>query len=1106
MSVSKRLGRVSQCAVSLIGVACLSVFANTERNGFIGVEGDAEFYKDGDDTIGIHNPIGAVEVVVEARDGWRFDDGTTKKNVDHEIGKTNDFVLVGRDGESSTKNYLVDDVEHVHESIVSEKHTDNAAIEPESAPDEIILVYAEPDYGAVVPSNCASWRIVQKATHTTTTKEIPCHMPECQWGNGTSSETVEIGPELSELVFSCDVPGAKDGLLTFGHYKIGYYASWTNRFCIEKECHAAAGTNSEISVFKVSVSNDQYIGLDMTDAGKDKYVVKNAKAKIEPTPSKGRYDVSYEWNTNPLCEIVEETKTRQEASYQNLSHKQASAAYQDQRLECQVTISAKDSQRYGSATCTNNFTVVKVDVEIEMPDAKNAEENEAIEETQGAYLYYIPDSNSWWTVEASNNLRKVKFRYWPEDLPKEQTVTIEADSELLYELKDRKYQPAKKNYTLKELGERDFVLHAHRRSEKYLGEEIRFTHDLSQAVDVAKYTIFGRPLLVPDYDRDGKIDEEDDARAQDGKTVFRFWINDDDDNAKEDRHLFRANGNGSINEKTTNVPGLGNNHKSGKVNGIIDLEDFTPIKIDLSQVFPEDTPEEFIGALTWKMKSSCVAVVWTDLYPSVAGDYRTYKKKNFGPKLNENSYQAKVTSLESETAIPKKALLHIISHDNIGVALMEGVRAGSDFEIMVEHKDVKRPISIGSLKLSISSVEEMYRWLDLRHNLANEMAKPVGLRYCQEPSNAPDSDCNGIPRKSRNCLYIHGFNVNQNQARGWAATIFKRFWQSGYNDLFTAVDWYGDIGQGGITGKDSDSMDYYSGVINAFRSSKYLAEGAKKLPGEKWIFAHSLGNVVASAAIQDWGLSYTKYYLVNAAVPVQAFKPDVRHELMVDKDWYAVNDEYRSCGWYKLFEADDFRSLLHWVNRFPKVAGNVINCYSDTDEVVGNDFKSKLGYSLPGSLWTVQERYKGRVATGIFDKFTPNTTATQEAGWGINPKYAFTGYITNYGTSVNELTKEDVTKEPLFSRFVHEGEKLTSLKKFKVTNDGYQYDLRAVLLADAIPATSFAAGANKMYPTDINLMKEEREKWPRKKKKWLHSDVKNVAYYFEKQFFDKVVK
>ena len=55
MSVSKRLGRVSQCAVSLIGVACLSVFANTERNGFIGVEGDAEFYKDGDDTIGIQS-------------------------------------------------------------------------------------------------------------------------------------------------------------------------------------------------------------------------------------------------------------------------------------------------------------------------------------------------------------------------------------------------------------------------------------------------------------------------------------------------------------------------------------------------------------------------------------------------------------------------------------------------------------------------------------------------------------------------------------------------------------------------------------------------------------------------------------------------------------------------------------------------------------------------------------------------------------------------------------------------------------------------------------------------------------------------------------------
>ena len=1135
MSVSKRLGRVSQCAVSLIGVACLSVFANTERNGFIGVEGDAEFYKDGDDTIGIHNPIGAVEVVIEARDGWRFDDGTTKKNVDHEIGKTNDFVLVGRDGESSTKNYLVDDVEHIHESIVSEKHTDNAAIEPESAPDEIILVYAEPDYGVVVPSNCASWRIVQKATHTTTTKEIPCHMPECQWGNGTSSETVEIGPELSELVFSCDVPGAKDGLLTFGHYKIGYYASWTNRFCIEKECHAAAGTNSEISVFKVSVTNDQYIGLDMTDAGKDKYVVKNAKAKIEPTPSKGRYDVSYEWNTNPLCEIVEETKTRQEASYQNLSHKQASAAYQDQRLECQVTISAKDSQRYGSATCTNNFTVVKVDVEIEMPDAKNAEENESIEETQGAYLYYIPDSNSWWTVEASNNLRKVKFRYWPEDLPKEQTVTIEADSELLYELKDRKYQPAKKNYTLKELGERDFVLHAHRRSEKYLGEEIRFTHDLSQAVDVAKYTIFGRPLLVPDYDRDGKIDEEDDARAQDGKTVFRFWINNDDD---RERDSFFSGGDGWYSDQALNVPEGGSNQRSSSISGYCDLEDFTPVKvaIDPGCIFPKETPDELKNGIKWKLKSSCAGIVWTKLARENANDYLKKPYSDFGPNQNEDSYDASIvrlSNLRDGKEIPKKVHTFMKSHGNYVIVLMEGLAEGEDFEIVGERtvQKKKTKFTMGSCPIKIGYAEEMYRWMDLRSCLGEGKANPTNTRWENEPRNGPDSDCNGLPRGNRHWVFAHGFNVNTQEARGWAATVFKRLWQTGDNSWFTFVNWAGDAGQFRqyAIAKGYWSLDYYRNSENAFNTASNLAVRCNALTEKlanvgatkTYLMGHSLGNVLMSEAIASFGLRYSRYYMLNAAVPMQAYDASVAEDaLMIHPDWRALSKKsYRASGWHALFGEDDFRSTLCWPGRYSTIK-NKYNVYSESDDRLKNiEVKEDDDFML-SSVWVLQERMKGtwkatlsNVADKLYWKIEENAGVACEGGWGVNTAEYGKYYDGGVLIKAAELPRERLVQIPLFTPFENRDSRLNDLALFKNDpKDDDQYRLRAVLLSDAIPATTYAAGANNLTCADKNTNLEKLENnslkkyWPRKNENWLHSDIKNVSYLLTRGFYEFLLK
>lgn len=93
---------------------------------------------------------------------------------------------------------------------------------------------------------------------------------------------------------------------------------------------------------------------------------------------------------------------------------------------------------------------------------------------------------------------------------------------------------------------------------------------------------------------------------------------------------------------------------------------------------------------------------------------------------------------------------------------------------------------------------------------------------------------------------------------------------------------------------------------------------------------------------------------------------------------------------------------------------------------------------------------------------------------------------------------------------MHEPEKLMSTNLFPLAKndfDSYQYDLRSVLLADGIPATSFAMGANTISAMkNIDMAELEGAGWPRKDKEWHHSDIKNVAYYYEKRFFDKLVK
>ncbi len=72
--------------------------------------------------------------------------------------------------------------------------------------------------------------------------------------------------------------------------------------------------------------------------------------------------------------------------------------------------------------------------------------------------------------------------------------------------------------------------------------------------------------------------------------------------------------------------------------------------------------------------------------------------------------------------------------------------------------------------------------------------------------------------------------------------------------------------------------------------------------------------------------------------------------------------------------------------------------------------------------------------------------------------------------------------------------------------------IRDRILADGIPARSFAAGANalgnKSVGKNLNYadFKSNEDKWPQKDQRWLHSDIKNLAFIFNYDFFERIVK
>lgn len=1092
------------------------MFAGSEKSAFIIVEGDAEFRKDGDEVIVIHDPHGEDEVTVTTRDGWEFSDGTTSKQFSHKVGTTNEFDLVGRDGENWTRVEVRDD--HAHHQTEEEDHVSSPIAEAASAPDEAVYLYAAPLVGVLCPTNSASWRIATNGMHQITLTTDKCNVPGCnQSGRSVTNDMpIVITVDQLEKTFTV-IPSPVDGRLISGQYTFNYFARWANTNCIEQLCETFAATNSSVNVFKMSVTNDLYIGLDMTDIGKTTNMVRNAWVEFQPEPSLGKYDLAYEWKTAGLCRIVPETAGNRAARFKNISSDTASVNYRDQELECSVTIASKENAAWSSATGTNQFTVVKVDVEIEMKEDKYTKkgENELAEEKRGAYLYHIPDAtNGLWTVEATNELRKVEFKFEPSNLPEDQTVTIEADENLLYELKDGKYNPARKNYTLKDLKKRKFVLHGHRRSEKYLGDEIRFIHDLSGAIDVAKCTVFGRPLLVPDYDRNGIIDDKDEAKATDGKTVFRFWVNDDDDDRNEDGtwglKTFGFTGVGSINEKTKNYPGSGKNFNNGNVDGRCDLIDFTPYQIKLSCVFPEGTPEDVKSNTTWSVKSSCLNVVWTGLAKTRVGDFQTNKVSCCGQNLDEESYLAPVVKITTPQKMPKKFYQLALGSDDFGVVFVEGRTDGDDFIITGEYK--KQQISKGDTKVSVSGVEEMYRWIDLRYVYGGTCANAKGAGQ-GEPRNNPDSDCNGLKRDGRHIFFIHGFLVDGDAARGWGAEIFKRLWQSGSTSLFSNVDWRGDVGQFELPSGTKESAEYYEACCAAFMSSKALKENLMKYDQKRVILAHSLGNVLASSAIKDQKLGYEKYYMLNAAAPVLAYEPARADELMVNSEWLGVKKNYRATHWHRLFDAKkDFRGTLAWQGRFEGIQ-NVINCHSSTDEVVGDIHTCQFGPNTLGSVWTIQEKTKGKWVWDAANLILPATSVRSEGGWGKNG-YWFMKGITNPGidsAKANKLTREQVIEHPLFSPFVSSAARMASTADFgyNLETPDWYYFQRAALLSHAIPADSFAAGANMIesgVDNNVDYMTQTESDWPRDDQEWLHSDLKNVAYYHNYLLFKGIVE
>ncbi|MEX0325497.1 MAG: hypothetical protein AB3N33_05360 [Puniceicoccaceae bacterium] len=645
------------------------------------------------------------------------------------------------------------------------------------------------------------------------------------------------------------------------------------------------------------------------------------------------------------------------------------------------------------------------------------------------------------------------------------------------------------------------------------------------------------PALLPDWNRDGIIDDTDRRLYAPGQPLH-FWVNDDDDSGNLSQTI-------ADDQPASPTP----DWASPGIDGLRDVVDFFAVQLDLQEILQAIGTSGSVEIIL-RQADEALNLVYTNLYPQDAGSiHREHLATGFGPAFAEPLDHAPTTNVTAAGISLTQSLIRNIRLENRGVLLFEALRPTQQPLVMELYRAGEKVLT-SRLPLSIGSVRDMFRVINLRNADPKFDGVDPGpwATSTEDPPNLPDAFLEKLSPPLRTLVHIHGYNWSGHEIPAGHSEIFKRFFQAGSNARFVGVTWRGDEGTLDLTGS---SFEYNENVINAFITAKYVKDSLVPFAGPRTaIFAHSLGNMVTSSAITDHGLEAGLYFMTNAAVPEEAYAGETANRRnMVPPEWkdeVELGVDYAefllSPNWYRLFSGDDHRSFLKWKDRFASLSSQVscINFYSSGEEVLksGNgDLPSLLGDAANQErVWVFNEMVKGT------ETFLSNLVSDIHGGWGFNrywmdwvdpggaahpPPGSWVPMSTSEAALINPA---DLIPEPFFRKF-SDGDSV-----FPLWGDGaWLYGDTATanahlpalplagasidtlknhakILAEAIPAHSDPAGSNPLSNLpllrNIDLDRDCRDPghWPAredagKRDRWLHGDYLRPALSHVARFY-----
>ena len=622
------------------------------------------------------------------------------------------------------------------------------------------------------------------------------------------------------------------------------------------------------------------------------------------------------------------------------------------------------------------------------------------------------------------------------------------------------------------------------------------------------------PALLPDYNRNGRIDESDIIDWANGRFAY-FWSNDDTwrgDDAfagyEPGVHLWPYD--------------LPKNKLDMAVNGRNDLVNLCPLAIDLAELYNKwggNAVYEFVTEDPGNVRFAFARTPWAKIGDVVKADQRTIG--------NEYLHAASLTATErdahgEEVAASIPSGLLSLCRQGAGIVAVEFVTPNwRSLKIRVRKSDTGETLFVSPVNVQVCDVHTMYRWLNLDYACGAETDPKYSNRgYVTWPDDE---------HADANVIFVHGYNVHPDEAWDWSQAMFKRLWWSGMDAGFTAVLWRGNQSQAWVPGENAyATKNYHQNVLNAFRTASALKTDVARIPGaRKYFIAHSLGNMLVSAARQDHGLQYEKYFMLNAAVAVEAYDAaagvtsESKH-VMTPPEWRDYIDRVRASHWYELFSPGDERNNLTWKGRFKDV-DKTINFYSTQDEVVANGSDAVDEVLSRKFAWYNQEKYKGTRLVDLIPeagwKFGGHYMKSSESNSGAMgmPVDTYRHYNATEAASINP---ESLKTRPLFRDFTKSEIYDENGSAYLLSNNVFRWRV----LSHGIPAESFATGANpvpkwdgRSRTTDGDSDEPESETesgsnvnmatlFDAHRNNWIHSYFIKAPLIDTHQLFDRIVK